>query len=475
MESATNKYKNIFDVLLIFYNNIIIKNRRIMSIFERRQNNFEIIVREFMCFFQENDCHKLFEENRQNLIDKISEMKDVDGELYEFALVTAINNTFGNYEDAYKLDYEDETDGELVVQCEMLNSEETVNIGKVYYKGEESIFTRFLSKCNFPRSDDEISYSIDSFIDKLIIMRELETETRIQYNRLTSEITLDRIAKLENSITVALVPFVGSKDYLNIKEEGIKFTINIKNNKENFTHIKDIMDELSKRGVNVVIFPEMTFTLEIKRELQKYLRKNKNPFELIVSGSVWENKTNKCYILNNKGQVLLEQVKVYPFLHRPDPKMKIKGNGEGINMNGEDAIINIIDINKFGRVATPICVDFVNEEYYNKLAVGGVNVALNPVCTGSLTKFDLNAKQLGTKNKATVFISNTCIFRSNENIGFIYVPIKLDDKAMPINSSELMYKRRNECSDCTRECINKICAKIVKFSNNACVTEEIIL
>lgn len=467
---------NIFDILIVCYDNVIKRKIDVLTEWTLHEKQFEEIVEEFMRFFRSIKYEDLFDsENKLKLIDKITEMESEYKDLSNFGLMVSINNSFGNRNDNYYIDEDSETDGELVSEQISLNSEKTFHLGRVFYRAEESIFNRLLSELDYPRTDEGKGYSIDCFLDNLLVIRTLETEIKMKYHQLISEYTLDCIEKHKDDLNVALVPFVGNLKYLNKKDDGKIFTINIEDDDQNFNHLKEILNELNKRSINIVIFPEMTFTTKMELELEKHLLNNKTSFVLIVSGSTWENRTNKCKIYNGKGQMLMEQIKISPYSIVSDPKRQIDGNTEGISLTSDQAMINILDIKNIGRLAMPICLDFTEKEYFIKLETGGVNITFNPVCTSSLTDFATHSKALGAANKGTVFISNSCMHRKSDKIGFVYLPMKIDKKIKPLCEEDLSYNRTKECKQCIEECINKICFKSIKFSCGHCVTERVRL
>jgi hypothetical protein len=478
------EYDNIFDVLMICYDDIISKRIDVMSNWETRREIFIEMVGEFMELFQNKRHNEIFiGESKLMVIQQINKMKERDTKLYKFALIIAINNAFGSYDYRYNLredidlsimDQCIESDGEEIVEQTVLNTSKTIHLGKVFFK-MDSIFNKFFSECNYPTGENECGNSIEYFIDKLLIIRNVETEVKTQYYNLTCEYTQDRIEETSDSLKIALVPFIGDEEYLNVKPDGTKFTVNIEDKQENFDHITKIMDELNKNNVNIAVFPEMTFTTRMEEVLEKYLLENDTSFIFVVSGSTWENRTNKCKMYNGKGRVLVEQLKINPYSIEKDPERKKKGNTEGLSLKSEQAIINVLDIKDFGRLATPICLDFAKNNYFEPLLKGGVNISLNPVCTGSLHKFGINANRLGDENKGVVFISNSCIKRKNEKIGFVYLPIKIDQKIKALTEDELVYKREDSCRECIEGCIKKTCFKLFEFSYGYCRTKTVRL
>lgn len=117
---------------------------------------------------------------------------------------------------------------------------------------------------------------------------------------------LERCKSLEE-LKIAMVPFTGInfRRFFEIEQKGTQFFITHLNDEEQFINkTLDTLDKLIEERVDIVVFPEMTFTSRLLKEVREFLRRNQERFLLIVCGSVWENQTNRAILLNGNGFIL---------------------------------------------------------------------------------------------------------------------------------------------------------------------------
>lgn len=376
-----------------------------------------------------------------------------------------IDNKFGandvfNYKD-FK-EKKDQDDGDVKVKKKCLNSDKTQVIGKVFHKTKSYIEAIFEE--NLFRKDERKGNCIEGILNNLLVVDKLNTDYKINLYDIRSTYISDKLKELGNNFNYAMVPFTCDKEYLKKEIDGNFFIITgIKEEDKQIEKLQIIMDQLKDNNVNIVIFPEMLFTSKMVNYLYEYLKKNSGSFLCVVTGSVWEDKSNWCEIIAGNGKVLGRQYKLNPFRIKDDYTKP--GNTEGIIVPSLEKYINIFDFNGFGRVNTPICIDFINNEYFKMIESMGVNICLSPVYTKSLHDFKIKSQVLGSSTYGSVFLANPCIKMANESILklgrkdilFCYIPVKKPlDIGTQINGDEYTGKWMYVC-------YNSILYKIKNF------------
>lgn len=520
-----NNSQNIFDIYIYIFALLKKYQANVINLMSQDINGYTSCLkkveeifdkyREKVCFdeFKSNLCNYLETYDENELLKLISIIQRID------------SNNYKNPISRYNCIFEDmeENDGEKYSEIKMLNTNKTEIIGKVYYRQKTYIENLFnLNK--FPRSEDRRGSSLEGLVSNLIIVptNHLADDYKVEFLKVKSDYVLDKIKNCEGKLSFALVPFSGDKDYLIYHNEGNLFIIDgVKDEEIYITKLLNIMDHLKNRQVDIVIFPEMVFTSKMLSALKKYLRKeeNKGYFTLIVSGSIWEKKSNWCEVLDGNGITISKQYKLNQF-HLTNDYNKA-GNNEGILIDSSRRIINIYDIDGLGRICTPICVDFITEDYFNNILKMGTNVCFAPTCTTSLQEFYDNSKKIGCHNYGSIFISNTCItlngvnrkknsdLKTMDKVLFSYIPIKLPIKKALIKtnffavngmkrnkkltnlkniaSAKLRSTLKDNYSDidfsmkcCKKDeiekCINGtkgVCFLYIKFLKNSCNIEEV--
>lgn len=474
-----NTYDNVFDIYIILFGLIKNKQSDILAKSEQNHNVLCKMMKEIYNLFKGNNVTYIISEKDKKLLQiGISELCKEDEEICALALFIQIDEYFGNreyrFDKSFKVedfDIEDiEDDGSKVRELRILNTDKTSSIGKVFYK-TESIFDEIFEGCNYPRTDDRKGRSLERYQDNLTVIPKRLSEIKVKFLGVNCEYTITQLKKKKQNLRIAMIPFVNDLKYLDTYDEDIFFYIRGVNDEDKaLEHLESLMKKLNEEQVDIIVFPEMVFTSRMEKWLEEYLKKNKTSFILIISGSKWENKSNKTRVYNGNGFILNEQIKINPY--HITGKENQAGDTEGIVVRSEEAEVRLLDIESLGRVSTPICVDFTIDEYFNSLKDSGVNVSFNPACTGSLHDFHANAEKLGSANRGVVFVSNSCMHQGKEEIGFVYIPIKFDKEVDAI-PSELSFKRcgTNEVSTC--KCLDRNCYFLIKFGARYCRTETI--
>jgi hypothetical protein len=286
------------------------------------------------------------------------------------------------------------------------------------------------------------------------------------------------LTKAKGPIGIALVPFTGASNYLEFTEEGNSFFLDKLNNEEQYKQkVLEILERLKFKSIDIVVFPEMVFSEDILTSVKKYLNQNKGYFTLIISGTIWKNRENKCVVISGDGLELIRQDKLNRYEKTRDTSAK--GNNEGIYISSENKIINIFDVLNIGRFSISICIDFITEEYYKELEKIGTNMSFVPAYTSSLTTFKNNANRLRGTNLGSTFLCNCCIpIVNGENkkskssdfeVSFSFVPLKRKRRGHDIMIS---CNPKSKTCDCYNK---KHCCFLVIFKEEYCEFKKVEL
>lgn len=474
-----NRAKNIFDVYLCLY--LFMKKREATVFSNYRGENKELFRKiriEFNSLLLEKDFASNLTQKCRTEIIKVFRKYQFNL-MALFALYYEIDSVFGQDEFEFsKIPPEDF--GERVVETKPLNSKITWKHGLVHYKATSFINRLLVDFNRFPRP--RLHNQKGSTLEReqknlLVYIPNHLTDYEVQVTKVKCNYVLDKIAHKE-ALTIALVPFTGLKieEFLVVENVGSEFIIaGIKNEDIFSDKVLETMHNLGQEGVDIVVFPEMTFTTRMIQRLQQYLRDNINTFVFVVCGSVWEDKSNCCIVLNGNGHILSRQYKnnLFPISTEWDKE----GNNEFLQIDSQNRIIKVLDIEKIGRVSTPICVDFITQDNYKELAKIGVNVCFVPAFSKNITDFQRNAEDLGSHNHGSVFNANCCSEVAAESkLLFYYIPIKGEFEIEIDN----MVTKTTIKGTCITACKNKTkcielpqCSWIVSFGKNYCKTKRV--
>ena len=398
--------------------------------------------------------------------------------LFIFVLFCKIDDICGEQSFLYSKTTYFENSGEAVEALEPLNTNNTQSKALVYFT-EKSIVEKFYAydpKVYF-RKSKEIGSLIESYQTNLFLFQIKESDYITMINRINYTYT-KKILTNSEKVNIALIPFTNNQSYIKFIRNGNSFFVeSLEHEKVYLAKTIDILNKLNLKNVNIVVFPEFVFSSSMLQTIRTFLKKEKNNFALIIFGTIWENKTNKCIILSGNGKILGEQNKLNRF--HEDIRIHSLGSNEGIKLDSNNRKINIYDIEGLGRVNTPICIDFVTEDYYKFIEDIKVNICFSPTYTESLKNFNINANRLGTHNYASVFLCNSCIPMNYKMITSNMV----NKKRYPLLFSYIPLKNKgtkymNYCKCIEPDCgsnLKSICVFWIKFSLNRCIIKKVSL
>lgn len=201
--------------------------------------------------------------------------------------------------------------------------------------------------------------------------------------------------------------------------------------------------------VDILIFPELTIDHQLIRIITDWQRSNNQDsrIKLIIAGSYhlqgdagrWENRTQ---VISGNGICIFKQAKINRYRIFSDEVkgmaqeqkhmlgLNEKGGIEGVSVSDQ---INIYDT-ELGRIAFPICLDYINKEVCDAFIETQANLLFVPAMSPTgLSQFVERAKNLGRSHHCTSLIANSCWcmnFPEREkevradNIFHFYVPHK---------------------------------------------------
>jgi hypothetical protein len=313
-----------------------------------------------------------------------------------------------------------------------------IDLGKVYYingtsfgvpKGRELI-----------RGLGTVGDRIENSLTNITVVTKIQTDYDVEFVKLPA-FMYHLLTK--DSLRIALVPFRKDDDPPSIaikkRRDGRRyFRVKQVKEPERLKRLKTIIHGLAKAEVDIVVFPELTFSESLLDHLklilgQEFLKNPENPtIKLVVTGSMHRDRRNMCFILGPDGSELLCQTKMNRFVLLP-------GEFEGI----EEELVEDIDISErvyylvdcpFGRVATMICLDFIVPETYAMLSSLKVKYFFLPSMTTSAKRFETNAFYHSCASGATTFFSNAYNYNlagvaDSERASFVFRPLKPTPKS----------------------------------------------
>lgn len=126
--------------------------------------------------------------------------------------------------------------------------------------------------------------------------------------------------------------------------------------------------ECKKRQVDIAVFPEMLFTEKMREELTVFIREagsSDTEFPWFIwLGTIWEDRQNKCCVMDRYGNIVFEQNKYVPFVYtgHSDTSQNQKQDAPPVIYTEDirkekNRYIHILDISDLYRIATAICRD----------------------------------------------------------------------------------------------------------------------
>ncbi|GAB6140481.1 hypothetical protein JCM14076_12100 [Methylosoma difficile] len=248
--------------------------------------------------------------------------------------------------------------------------------------------------------------------------QEIELSTDLQIRR--SDI-FDTLFS-EKQLKIGLSPYAGKNDmdWEHNTEAGrldgsIPFWCSgAKNAEELQERIISILTAAHQHGVHILIFPELVMTKTLQTTISQWLLQN-NAFSrvihLVIAGTchVFENQenshySNRCTAFNHMGKIEWQQDKRQRFTLTADETYKLFKLKSPAFEPTQLANHLVIRHSALGKVATPICLDFLCDGLWKTMPI---ELFLVPAMSAGLSRFIDNCRIAGNEHSSAVFICNT--------------------------------------------------------------------
>jgi len=261
--------------------------------------------------------------------------------------------------------------------------------------------------------------------------QEIEISTDLQISR--SDI-FDTIFS-EKQLKIALSPYAGMNDMdwkhdandTRGADNSIPFWCNgAKNTDDLQERIISVLTAAHQHGVHILIFPELVMTETLQTAISQWFLQN-NAFNrvihLVIAGTchVFENQennhySNRCTAFNHMGKIEWQQDKRQRFTLTADETHKLFKLQLPAFEPTKLANHLVIRHTALGKVATPICLDFLCDGLWKAMPV---ELFLVPAMSAGLSRFKDNCRIAGNEHSSAVFICNT---HGNKETHFAYLP-----------------------------------------------------
>lgn len=261
-----------------------------------------------------------------------------------------------------------------------------------------------------------------------------------QISRFRSDIFDSLVAKSATKLKIALSPVASSSDMQWIYQNEYFWCTGAKNESELQAKMIQILEQSYQENVQIVIFPELVMTENLQSQIRTWLQQNNIEYpiiRLIVAGtrhvftdSNNQNYVNRCFVFDSEGKPIKslktgetwEQDKHETFRlnpHKAEQLFGIKSELLEPSCRSEKAIICHTAL---GRIATPICLDFLkNDGIWQKLPI---DIFLVPAMSDSkegLNRFENNSVNAGGKWGSAVFVCNAMPDDDHQAV-YVYLP-----------------------------------------------------
>lgn len=181
-----------------------------------------------------------------------------------------------------------------------------------------------------------------------------------------------------------------------------------------------ILEQLSERGVTLVIFPELSVPEEVRRAISQGLKQSLFPsIKMVIAGScheqVGDEWYNTAYVLGPDGQVLWQQHKLQPCTLMSYEAKRLSSFANFADYDLYERIstaprVIVVRDTPMGRMALLICSDLLHTDPHRELLFdAGANCIVVPIMSAVLEPdFTIAAEQFAIHSQATILVSNAC-------------------------------------------------------------------
>lgn len=195
----------------------------------------------------------------------------------------------------------------------------------------------------------------------------------------------DAFDGLEKTLKIALSPIASYQDMHWQHKDKHFWCSGVKDEQALESRIIEVLELAHKHGVGMLLFPELVMTEYLQQKISDWLNEY-NAFEpaicLVVVGTrhifIEDKKyANRCTVFNCIGDVLWEQDKSQRFELTADIAQALLNVDSAVFEPSHLAEKFVICRTELGRIATPICLDFLKADgLWQKLAI---DIFLEPV------------------------------------------------------------------------------------------------
>jgi len=332
---------------------------------------------------------------------------------------------------------------------------------RLLFKPRNLIFTAIKDECS-PEDQIKINKDIGQRIEdwlQNLVFYEADLSRNIDIKKIDP--VVDHMLKDQGkNLAFAVAPIYCDYEYsfktFNMPDGTAYVFENINNKPTISQHIDYVLRTCLEKDVHIVVFPELSIDLELRREVSDWLKLNNSEKKIImVTAGSWhilkeeemQTYVNNSAILRFDGEVLWEQGKMHQFqLNARDIKELLS-----LNLRGFEAFYKLLDApdqqcwekieiadtlkifdSSIGRMAITICLDYFVKERTDLLLEPNVNLIFLPAMSPTLNKIKQASFDSGTWGMASVFCANSCwiitggkidVFKK-EHSSFIYTPHK---------------------------------------------------
>ncbi len=180
-----------------------------------------------------------------------------------------------------------------------------------------------------------------------------------------------------------------------------------------WNRLSSVLESAREQHVHVLLFPELVMTETLQKALSEWLEKY-NAFEpvirLIVAGTrhvIDANGSNvysnRCTVFNHIGDIEWEQDKCQPFHLTAKDADKFFGIQSPVFEPTQLAQRLVMRHTALGRLASPICLDFLCDKLWKLMPV---DVFFVPAMSPNLKRFSDNSRVSGSAWGSAVFVCN---------------------------------------------------------------------
>ncbi|MGZ8161189.1 MAG: hypothetical protein ACXWT4_20655 [Methylobacter sp.] len=216
-----------------------------------------------------------------------------------------------------------------------------------------------------------------------------------------------------------------------------------KNEAELLERLISVLAAAYEQQVHILLFPELVMTETLQTELRDWLAQH-NAFKpiilLVIAGtrhvidsSEHNLYSNRCTVFNHIGDIEWEQEKRQPFLLTAEEASKIFDTQSPAFEPTQLSLRLVMRHTALGRIATPICLDFLCDESWKIMPA---DVFLVPAMSSGLSRFEDNCRAVGNAWGAAAFVCNA---QPEKGLKAVYAYLPTKDALQPKEQAPFLF------------------------------------